>query len=128
MEAASGVHLVSAMTPQELRDRTDRFADSIIAFCRGLPKDALSQRIAGQLQDAGTSTAANYHAACRARTRSAFVAKLSIVVEEADESLYWLRRLQNSSIADVEGVEPLLREASELVAIFVASQRTATRR
>lgn len=118
----------SGMTPQELRDRADRFADRIIAFCRTLPPDALSQRIAAQLQDAGTSTAANYHAACRARSRAAFVAKLSIVVEEADESLYWLHRLQKAGLADEDGVESLRQEASELVAIFVASQRTATRR
>jgi four helix bundle protein len=90
--------------------------------------DRLSQRIASQLQDAGTSTAANYHAACRARSRAAFIAKLSIVVEEADESLYWLTRLQNTGLGSGDAAESLRQEASELVAIFVASQRTATRR
>jgi four helix bundle protein len=119
---------MSSMTPQELRDRVDRFADDIIAFCRALPQDPLCQRIARQLQDAGTSTAANYHAACRARSRAAFVAKLSIVVEEADESVYWLRRVEQAGLTPKGGTEALLREANELVAIFVASQRTATRR
>jgi four helix bundle protein len=76
-----------AMTPQELRDRVDRFAVDIVVFCRQLPNDNLARRLAGQLQDAGTSVAANYRAACRARSRAEFVAKLSIAVEEADESV-----------------------------------------
>lgn len=114
------------MTPQELRARADRFADKIIALCRGLPTDPLARNLATQLQDAGTSTAANYHAACRARSRAAFVAKLAIVVEEADESLFWLHRLENAGLASTETLKELVQEAGELLAIFIASQRTAT--
>ena len=82
------------MTPQELRDRTHRFSVDIINFCRGeLPADTLKLRILTQLQDAGTSTASNYRAACRAQSRAAFVAKLSIALEEADECVGWLDNL-----------------------------------
>ena len=81
------------MTPQELRDRTDRFSVDIITFCRSLlPADSLTLRLIGQLQDAGTSMASNDHAACRAQSRAHFVAKLSIAVEEADECVLSLPR------------------------------------
>jgi four helix bundle protein len=93
---------VDAMTPQEMRDRTDLFAVEIVTFCRELPNDGLSRRLAGQLQDAGTSVAANYRAACPARSRKEFVAKLSIAVEEADESVLWLHTLQKSGLASGE--------------------------
>lgn len=69
---------VERMTPQEMRDRTDRFSVAIIQFCRSkMPCDVLMLRILGQLQDAATSVASNYHAACRAQSRAQFVAKLS---------------------------------------------------
>lgn len=73
------------MTPQELRARTDRFSVDIINFCRNLPADPFTRRIALQLHDAGTSVASNYHSACRAQSRAQFVAKLSIALEKADE-------------------------------------------
>jgi len=114
------------MTPQELRARADRFSHRIITLCRGLPPDPLTRSLASQLQNAGTSTAANDHAACRARSRAAFIAKLAIVVEEADESLFWLHRLENAGLVPESEVKGLLQEASELLAIFIASQRTAT--
>jgi len=98
------------MTPQEMRDRTDRFSVAVITFCRGkLPCDTLLLRLLGQLQDAATSVASNYHAACRAQSRAQFVAKLSIAVEEAD-------------------LAPLQQEASELLAILAASRKTASGR
>jgi four helix bundle protein len=116
------------MTPQELRDRADQFAVDIVTFCRRLPNDPLSKRLAGQLQDSGTSVAANYRAACRARSRAEFVAKLSIAVEEADESVLWLNTLQKSGLASGEELVALQQEAAELLSILSASRKTASGR
>lgn len=117
------------MTPQEMRDRTDRFSVSIITFCRSkLPCDTLFLRLLGQLQDAGTSMASNYHAACRAQSRAQFVAKLSIAVEEADECVGWLHKIGTAGLARVEEIAPLQQEAMELLAILSASRKTASGR
>ena len=112
------------MTPQELRARIDRFADQVITLCRTARSDPLTLRLLIQLQDAATSTAANYTSACRAQSRAAFVAKLSIALEEADESVGWLQRLSNHRIGDAEAVTRLLREAGEIAAILNASRTT----
>jgi four helix bundle protein len=85
------------MTPKELIARIERFADAVIALCRAIPHDPLTIRLLTQLQDAATSTAANYRAACRAGSKAAFVSKLSIALEEADEAAGWLQRLANIS-------------------------------
>jgi four helix bundle protein len=69
--------------------------------------------------------AANYRAACRARSRAEFVAKIGTVVEEADESVFWLELLVEGGMAEQVLVAPVAREANELLAIFAASQRTA---
>jgi len=117
------------MTPQELRDRTDRFSVDIIVFCRSLlPADPLTLRLIGQLQDSGTSMASNYHAACRAQSRAQFVAKLSIAVEEADECVGWLHKLVTARIVPGERLASLQQEASELLAILSASRKTASGR
>lgn len=116
------------MTPQQLRDRADRFSVDIIQFCRRLPPDVLTLRLAAQLQDAATSVSANYHAACRANSRAAFVHKLSIVVEEADETVLWLTKLERAGLASPGDTSALLQEATELLAIFAASRRTASGR
>ena len=78
-----------------------------------------------QLFRSGTSVGANYRAACRGRSKADFIAKLGVVLEEADESLYWLEILAETQIVKPELVAPLLKEANELVAIFVASLNTA---
>ena len=92
------------MTPQEMRDRTDRFSVAVIQFCRRkIPCDVLLLRILTQLQDAATSVASNYHAACRAQSRAQFVAKLSISVEEADECAGWLQKLDAAGLGVVSG-------------------------
>ena len=75
-----------------------------------------------------TSVAANYRAACRARSHREFVAKISVVLEEADETEFWIELTVDAGLADAERTRDLLREASELVAIFAASRRTAKRR
>ncbi len=110
---------------EELRARTFRFALRIIAFCRSLPPSWEAREIARQLFRAGTSVASNYRAACRGRSRREFVAKLGIVVEEADESVFWLSVLAQSGIAQGSELQDLLTEAQELLAIFSKSRRTA---
>jgi four helix bundle protein len=83
-------------------------------------------RIIGrQLLRAGTSVAANYRAVCRARSKAEFIAKMGTVVEETDETVFWLEVLVESGIVRQGQTESLLSEANELLAIFAASQRTA---
>jgi four helix bundle protein len=113
------------MTPQELRQRLDRFADDIISLGRTLDAERASRQIASQLHDAGTSVAANYRAACRAQSRAAFIAKLSVALEESDEALFWLHRLSNQGFGDRAVVEKLFQEANEITAILNASRKTA---
>ena len=113
------------MTPEQLRTRTQVFAASIVKLCIELRSRPGGRRIADQLEDAANSTAANYRAVCRAHTRPTFIAKLSIVVEEADETLGWLETLERAQVMSPDEVEPYKKEANELVAIFVASRRTA---
>jgi len=81
--------------------------------------------IGNQLLRSGTSIGANYRAACRGRSGPDFVSKLGIVLEEADESLYWLELLREADVASAETLDHLIKEANELVAIFVASLNTA---
>jgi four helix bundle protein len=113
----------------DLQKRTDAFADLAIKFIHGLPDTQLVRRLAGQFQDAATSVGANYRAARRAKSRADFVSKIGTVSEEADESVFWLKRIQNASItSETVKIEPVLEEAQELAKIFGASHRTALRR
>jgi four helix bundle protein len=109
----------------DLQARTEAFADLSIQFVQGLPNTAVAQRIGNQFLEASTSVAANYRAARRGRSYAEFTAKLGIVVEEADESVFWLKRLKNANISSTIATEPLLGEAEELCRIFAASARTA---
>lgn len=113
------------MTPKELKDRTKRFAVNTVRLCRELPPTLDSRRIGGQLIDSSTSVAANYRAACRARSRAEFIAKLGIVLEESDESLFWLELLVETELVALARAERLLKEADELTAIFTAAVETA---
>jgi four helix bundle protein len=96
-----------------------------IRLCQSLPRSQTSTVITRQLLRSATSVGANYRAVCRARSTADFVSKLGIVLEEADETLFWLELLIESEAAHPERVTALLKEADELVAIFVASLRTA---
>ena len=78
-----------------------------------------------QLLRCGTSVAANYRAVCRARSKAEFIARIGVVVEEADETVFWLEMLVDSNTVPPKALAPLLKEANELLAIFAASQRTA---
>jgi four helix bundle protein len=113
------------MTPKELKDRTKRFAVGVIGLCRELPPTLDGRRLGGQLIDAATSVAANYRAACRARSRAEFIAKLGTVLEESDESLFWLELMIDANLVTKVRAERLLKEADELTAIFTTSVKTA---
>ncbi len=109
----------------QLKDRTKRFAIRIVMMCRALPKTDEARIIGKQLLRSATSIAANYRAVCRARSRAEFIAKIGVVVEEADETVFWLELLGDTSIVQNTSSQQILHEANELLAIFAASQRTA---
>jgi len=90
-----------------------------------LPKTKSGNHIAGQLTRCFTSVASNYRASCLAQSKASFVAKLSIVIEEADESSFWLEFIIDENILKKQRIEPLLQEAKELTAVFMASRKTA---
>jgi four helix bundle protein len=113
------------MGPEELRGRTKRFALEIIKLTRKLPDSAEARVVRYQLVKAGTSVGANYRAVCRARSKAEFIAKIGVVLEEADESAFWLEIIVEAEILKPECVAAQLAEANELTAIFSASQRTA---
>lgn len=109
----------------DLRDRTRDFALRIMRLCKALPKTAEGGVIKRQLLRSGTSIGANYSAARRGRSHADFVAKLGIALEEADETVYWLELIIHAGLLPAKQMEPLLDEANQLVAILVASLRTA---
>jgi four helix bundle protein len=111
----------------QLKERTKQFAIRIIRMLRALPKTDEARVISRQLLRAATSVAANYRAVCRARSTADFVAKMGLVVEEADETVFWLELLADAGIIQKARLEQLEREANELLAIFAASQRTVKR-
>src|SRR5579863_3012459 len=110
---------------EALKDRTKQFALRIIRVIRSLPSGSESKIIGHQLLRSGMSVAANYRAVCRARSRAEFLAKLSIVIEEADESAFWLELLVDAGLISEVKLKELKSEASQLVAIFNASRVTA---
>jgi four helix bundle protein len=108
-----------------LKDRTKKFALRVIRVVRSLPAGAEGRVIGHQLLRSGMSMAANYRAACRARSRREFLAKLAIVIEEADESAFWLELLVDAGLIPETKLKDLKSEANQLVAIFNASRTTA---
>jgi four helix bundle protein len=102
-----------------------RFALRAVRFCRTLPPTWEARHIGEQLFRSTTSVAANYRATCRARSVREFISKIGIVAEEADESVFWLTLLEQSEIATGADLRELLRETQELLAIFIASAKTA---
>jgi four helix bundle protein len=110
---------------EELRDRSKQFAVSIVRFFRILPRTEEARVIGKQLLRSATSVAANYRAAGRSRSHAEFISKIGTVVEEADETVFWLEMLSDAEIVRKEEAEALSVEANELLAIFAASQRTA---
>ncbi|HXJ91930.1 MAG TPA: four helix bundle protein [Terriglobia bacterium] len=113
------------MTSEELKRRTKALAIRVIKLVDALPRTLAAQVIGRQLLRAATSVGANYRAACRAQSRPDFAAKLSIVLEEADECLYWLELIQETNLVKAERLQDLTKEANELVAIMLSSRKTA---
>ena len=113
------------MDPEELRERTKRFAHRCVKLALALPNTPLGNHVRGQLIRCGTSVASNYRAACLAQSKAHFVSKISIVAEEADESAFWLEFIIEERLLDEPRVTPLLNEANELTAIFVSGRKTA---
>lgn len=113
------------MKPEDLKIRTKQFALRIIRMVRSLPKTREADVIGKQLLRCGTSVAANYRAACRARCQADFISKITVVEEECDESAFWMELIIDAEILKKRVVDSLLHEATELTAIFTASGKTA---
>jgi four helix bundle protein len=107
-----------------LQLRTKHFAIRIVNLYRALPRNGEGQVIGKQILRSGTSVGANYRAACRSRSRRDFVSKLGIVLEEADETAFWLELLAETGVMPAERLHPLLEETKELTRIFSAARHT----
>ena len=118
---------IASMTTQELKQRTFDFGVRVVHAVEALPKSETARILGRQLLRAGTSVGANYRAAARARSRADFVAKLGIVEEECDESSYWMEMIIALKVLKRSRLTSLLTEANELLAIVVASIKTARR-
>ena len=111
----------------DLKERTKAFALRILKLVDALPKTTAGRALASQIVRSGTSIAANYRAACRAKSTADFIAKMGIVEEEADETLFWLELLEESDLVLATKLTAIKQEADELIAITVASIKTARR-
>lgn len=114
-----------AMTRDEMRARTKTYASRIVKLCSALPNNWVAQTLARQLLRSGTSVGANYRAVCRAKSNSDFINKLRIVEEECDESLFWMELLVDNLLVKPSRLSDLMKEADEILAIVVASAKTA---
>jgi four helix bundle protein len=110
---------------RELQERTKKFALRIIGAFSRLAKSEEARVLGRQFLRSGTSVAANYRAACRARSAADFISKISVVVEEADETLFWLELVVEAKLVSATRLEPLISECEELLKIFSASLATA---
>ena len=113
---------------EALKARTKKFALDVLDFIDTLPSKGTAVRIGYQLADAATSVAANYRASCRSRSDPEFAAKIGVVLEESDESLFWLEVCEERTLGEAGSRRRLLAEADELTAIFAASSITARER
>lgn len=113
------------MTEQELKQRTKTFALRVMKLIAALPENTVGRAIGSQIVRSGTRVGANYRAACRGRSKAEFIAKLGTVIEEADETAFWLELIVEGEFLPKNSVELLLDEADQLTAIMVASRKTA---
>ena len=113
------------MDAEDLKRRTKDFAKRVMVLCRCLRRTEEGRLIGNQLFRSGTSVGANYRATCRARSKADFIAKMGIVLEETDESLYWMELLVETEIMKADLLQPLMEEARQLTYIWVASLNTA---
>ncbi len=114
------------MDSEELIKRTKDFAHRCVKLATALPETPLGKHIRRQLIRCSTSVAANYRATCLSQSKASFVAKISIVLEETDEAAFWLEFIIDEKLLKKNLVEPLLKEAEELTAIFASSRITAS--
>lgn len=123
-----GAYIGALAVADALRKRTKDFAIRIVKLSLALPKTDAARTLGRQVLRSGTSVAANYRAACRARSRAEFVSRMAVVVEEADETVFWLEMLVDTGIVPFKRLQPLIQEANELLAVCAASHRTAKQR
>ena len=114
------------MDREELTQRTKKFAHRCVKLAMALPETVLGKHLRGQVIRCSTSVAANYRATCLSQSKASFVAKLSIALEEADETAFWLEFITDEKLLKKNLVEPLLTEAVELTRIFASSRKTAS--
>ena len=115
------------MNKFELQKRTRQFHVDVIKLCEFFPKNAAGFETAKQLIRSAGSVGANYRAACRGKSRADFIYKIEVVLEEADESLYWLEITKEAALVQNDKLLELIKEANELVCIFNAADMTAKR-
>lgn len=111
---------------EQLKKRTKVFAHNCVKITQEFPNTYLSNHIKSQLIRCSTSVAANYRASCITQSKPSFIAKISIVIEEVDESNFWLEFALDEDLILKEKIDNLLKESSELTAIFMASRKTAS--
>jgi four helix bundle protein len=116
------------MTTNELKIRTKKFSLMIIDLVEKMPNTISARAVANQIVRSGTSVGANYRAVSRARSDKEFVAKMNIVLEEADETLFWIEIMIEKKWADKSELEIAWKEGNELTAIFVSSLKTINNR
>lgn len=115
------------MTEPDLKKRTKAFALRIVKLVDALPTTTAGRALASQIVPSGTSVAANYRAACRAKSTTDFIAKMGIVEEEADERLFWIESLEASELVRASKLTAIKQGANELIAISVVSIKTPRR-
>ncbi|MDQ3682953.1 MAG: four helix bundle protein [Bacteroidota bacterium] len=113
------------MNRSELQKRLNDFALRLVPLCEALPKGKLFSIIEGQLLRSGFSASANYRSSCNAQTKKSFISKLSISLEEIDESVFWLEMIRDTNLLPQTKLDPIIKEGIELTKILGASRRTA---
>jgi four helix bundle protein len=113
------------MTREEMKAQTKSFANRIVKLCEALPDKWIAKTLGRQLLRSGTSVGANYRAVCRAKSNADFINKLRVVEEECDESLFWMELLVENNLIKPARLTGLMKEANEILAIVVASAKTA---
>jgi four helix bundle protein len=117
------------MKGDDLKERTKKLALAVIKIAEKLPNNSVGWTFTDQIIRSATSIAANYRAACRAKSDKDFVSKLETVIEETDETLFWLEMIEESNIiVDKTLIAPLTKETNELLSIFVSSVKTVKSR
>ncbi|WP_197463626.1 four helix bundle protein [Desulfuromonas sp. DDH964] len=119
---------VASMDADEFKNRTRTFAIRVIRLEEALPKNQTAKVIGNQLLRCGTSVGANYRASCRAKSPADFIAKMAIVEEECDESIYWMELIAEAGLMNEKRLTDLKNEANEILSMVVASIKTARSR